>query len=267
MTENDLTTLTDWFSDFTSSFFSSDEGHNKNLRLKIEHTHNVRANITDIGKALSLTEERVMLAEAIALFHDIGRFPQYEQYRTFEDSKSVNHGLLGSDTLLKENILQELPVEERNLIVQAVKFHNVFKIPRLEDENLIFFVKLIRDADKLDILRVFLEYYESPQEQRASATAFGLPDTPEYSKEILERLYNKEKVSYSSLRTLNDFKLMNLSWTYALHYKASYLLLMEKGYMDRIIEHLPAAEDIERAVDLVRKFARERIQGTTENDQ
>ncbi len=259
MTENDLTTLTDWFSDFTSSFFSSDEGHNKNLRLKIEHTHNVRANITDIGKALSLTEERVMLAEAIALFHDIGRFPQYEQYRTFEDSKSVNHGLLGSETLLKEKVLQELTGEERHLIVQSVKFHNVFKIPRLEDENLIFFVKLIRDADKLDILRVFIEYYESPQEQRASATAFGLPDMPEYSKEILERLYNKEKVSYSMLRTLNDFKLMNLSWTYALHYKASYLLLLKKGYMDRIIEHLPAAEEITGVVLSLKKFVDEKL--------
>ena len=121
-----------------------------------------------------------------------------------------------------------------------------------------FFVKLIRDADKIDILRVFIEYYESPEDQRASATAFGLPDIPEYSKEILDRLYNKEKVSYSSLRTLNDFKLMNLSWTYALHYKASYRLLLEKGYMERIIEHLPAAEEIERVVDMLRKYAQER---------
>ena len=45
------------------------------------------------------------------------------------------------------------------------------------------------------------------------------------------------------------------------HYKASYLLLMEKGYMDRIIEHLPAAEEIERVVDMLRKYAQERTQG------
>ena len=260
MTENDLTTLKNWFSEFTGSFFSSVEEDNKNLRLKIVHTHNVCSNITYIAKALSLTEDRVMLAEAIALFHDIGRFPQYEKYRTFEDNKSINHGSLGSETLIKEKILQELTGEERNLIVHAVKFHNVFEIPRLEDENIIFFIKLIRDADKLDIFRVFIEHYESPEEQRASATAFGLPDIPEYSKEILERLYNKEKVSYSSLRTLNDFKLMNLSWTYTLHYKASYRLLLEKGYMDRIIEHLPAAEEINGVVLSLRKFLEEKLQ-------
>lgn len=261
MTEHDLTTLKNWFSEFTESFFSSDEEDNKNLRLKIVHTHNVCSNITHLAKALSLTEDRVMLAETIALFHDVGRFPQYERYRTFEDSKSINHGALGSETLIKEKALQELTGEEQNLIVHAVKFHNVFEIPRLKDENIIYFIKLIRDADKLDILRVFIEHYESPEERRASATAFGLPDTPEYSKEILARIYNQEKVSYASLRTLNDFKLMNLSWAYSLHYNASYLLLLEKGYMDRIIEHLPKAKEIERAVDLVRKCAQGRIQG------
>ena len=259
MTEKDLTLLEKWFSDYTSSFFSSDEEINKNLRLKIRHTHNVRANITNIANALSLTEDRVMLAEAIALFHDIGRFPQYEKYRTFEDSKSINHGILGSETLIKEKVLQELTGEEQNLIVHAVKFHNVFEIPRLADENIIFFIKLIRDADKLDILRVFIEHYESSEEQRASATAFGLPDTPEYSKEILERLYNKQKVSYSSLRTLNDFKLMNLSWTYTLHYKASYRLLLEQGYLDRIIEHLPAAEEITGVVLSLQKSLEEKL--------
>ena len=162
MTEKDLTLLKNWFSEYTESFFSSDEEVNRNLRLKIGHTHNVCANITNIAKVLSLTDDRVLLAEAIALFHDIGRFPQYDKYRTFEDSKSVNHGSLGSETLLKEKVLQELTGEERNLIVQAVKFHNVFEIPRLDDEDIIFFVKLVRDADKLDILRVFIEYYESP---------------------------------------------------------------------------------------------------------
>ena len=60
---------------------------------------------------------------------------------------------------------------------------------------------------------------------------------------------------------------MNLSWTYALHYKASYRLSLEKGYLDRIIEHLPEAEEIERVADLMRKFAQERIQGTEENNQ
>lgn len=260
MTESDLNSLKDRFSDYTGSFFSSSEEDNRNLKLKIEHSHNVCSNATHIAKALSLPADRVRLAEAAALFHDIGRFPQYEKYRTFEDSKSVNHGFLGSETLFNENILQNLPKEEQNLIRQTVKFHNVFDIPHFEDENLTFFVKLLRDADKLDILRVFINYYESPEEERASATAFGLPDTPEYSKEILERIYNRQKVSYSYLRTVNDFKLMNLSWTYLLNFKASYRLLKERGYLDRIIKHLPDAEEITRAVVLVRKFVEERLQ-------
>lgn len=201
-----------------------------------------------------------MLAESIALFHDIGRFPQYEKYGTFEDSKSVNHGLFGSEMLLKKNILQGLPEEESALIVQAVKFHNVFDVPQLEDENLTFFIKLLRDADKLDILRVFIDYYESPEDKRASATAFGLPDTPEYSKEILERLYNKQKVSYLNLKTVNDFKLMNLSWGYTLNFNESYMLLQERDYLNTVIKHLPKTEEITRIATLVKEHVQEILQ-------
>jgi len=259
MTGDDLSSLKKWFSDYTGSFFGSSNDDNRNLQLKAEHTQNVCANIREIAASLSLPLEKIILAEAIALFHDIGRFPQYKEYGTFNDRKSVNHGLLGANTLLKENVLQNLSEEERALIIQAVKFHNVFEAPHFEDENLTLFVNLIRDADKLDILRVFINYYESPEEERASAAAFGLPDTPEYSKEILERIYKKQKVSYTALRTVNDFRLMNLSWGYAMNFKASYRLLRERDYLNRVIKHLPGTEDIAGAAALVQEFVEEQL--------
>lgn len=260
MTAYELSKLKDWFSVYTSSFFTSDEEDNRNLRLKIEHTHHVCENIIRIARALVLSAKDLCLAEAIALFHDIGRFPQYDTYRTFEDSRSVNHGVLGAETLSQSGMLRGLPRRESSLILKAVRFHNVFALPAMDDGQIRFFVKLIRDADKLDILRVFIDYYESPVEQRASATAFGLPDTPEYSKEVLARLRQREKVSYASLKTLNDFKLMNLSWTYALHFAASYRLLQERGYVERIIDHLPNEEEITDVVGLLRRTAMGRIE-------
>ncbi|MBI5676315.1 MAG: HD domain-containing protein [Nitrospirae bacterium] len=259
MTNDDLNSLKLWFSDYTSSFFGADEGDNRNLRLKVEHTQNVCANIKEIAESLPLTSEKIILAETIALFHDIGRFSQYTKYKTFQDGKSINHGLLGAKILQEENLLSGLAAAERNLIFNSVKFHNVFQIPDLKDEELLLFQKLIRDADKLDILRVFINFYESPPEQRASATAFRLPDTPEYSKEILERIYKKQKVSYESLKTVNDFRLMNISWGYAMNFKASYRLLKEWDCLNRIARHLPATEDIAGAVALVRKFVEEQL--------
>ncbi len=136
-----------------------------------------------IANELSLNENERLLSETIALFHDLGRFPQYARFKTFNDRVSVNHGMLGAQVLENEKVLLHLDEKEQELIIKAVKFHNAFSIPQNEKEEIVFFLKLIRDADKLDIWRVFLDYYESPSEERASAVGLGLPDTSEYSKD------------------------------------------------------------------------------------
>ncbi|MEW6713578.1 MAG: HD domain-containing protein [Nitrospirota bacterium] len=259
MTGDDLNYLKEWFSDYTGSFFGDDEGDNRNLRLKAEHTQNVCSNIKEIAVSLPLSFKKVILAETIALFHDVGRFSQYIKYKTFQDNKSVNHGLLGARILEEKAVLKNLADAEKHLIINSVKFHNVFQMPDLKDEELTLFLKLVRDADKLDILRVFINFYESPAEERASATAFGLPDVPEYSKEILERIYKEQKVSYASLRSVNDFKLMNLSWGYAMNFKASYRLLKERDYLKRIARYLPQTEDIAGAVALLHRFIEKQL--------
>ncbi|MBS1112207.1 MAG: metal-dependent phosphohydrolase, sub domain, partial [Nitrospirae bacterium] len=129
MTGDDLTSLKKWFSEYKGSFLGSNEDDNRNVRLKEEHTENVCANIREIAKSLPLPFEKIILAETIALFHDIGRFPQYEKYKTFQDGKSVNHGVLGAKILQEKNVLNGFPEREKDLIINAVKFHNVFQIP------------------------------------------------------------------------------------------------------------------------------------------
>ncbi len=194
------------------------------------------------------------LAEAAALFHDIGRFPQYAKYKTFQDSISINHGLLGGQTLIEEKILDNLPDDEQELIIEAVRFHNAFSIPEKKKERIIFFLKLIRDADKLDIWRVFTEYYESPEEERASAAGLGLPEGMDYSEEVLSCIYTGHIASLSKVKTLNDFKLLQLSWVYDLNFRTSFELLLKRNYIDRIILTLPQREEIKRVTSVLKEF-------------
>ena len=256
MTRNDLNFFKKWFSDYCKSFYSSNIEDQKNIYLKEQHTLNVCENITEIAKELSLSNDQIILSEAVALFHDIGRFPQYAKYKTFRDNISVNHGLLGAQTLLGKKILQNLPDNEQELIIHAVKFHNAFSIPKIEKEDIVFFIKLIRDADKLDIWRVFIEYYESPDENRASAVSLGLPDIPEYSEDVTSCLYKKKIVSLSKIKTLNDFKLLQLSWIYDLNFNPSFRLLLERDYIDRITVKLPQTDEIQKASILLKEFVR-----------
>jgi hypothetical protein len=259
MTKEDLIYLKNWFSDYTNSYYSSHEEDQRNIMLKIKHSDNVRKNIVQIARASSLNSNKVRLAETIALFHDLGRFPQYAQYKTFRDADSVNHGLLGSRTLTEEGVLQHLPEDERHLIIQTVKFHNAFAIPSDLEGDAVMFLKLVRDADKVDIFRVFIEYYESPEEDRASATAFGVPDTPEYSNGMLSCIMNKQVASYSRIKTENDFKLMKLSWIYDMHFDESVRLLLRRNCVNKLIDKLPRTDEVRSAVAVLKGYLSRRI--------
>ncbi|MEW6569977.1 MAG: HD domain-containing protein [Nitrospirota bacterium] len=259
MKQSDLAFLKKWFSDYCMSFYFPNIDDQRNILLKEEHTAKVCENILYIAKGLSLDKNKTMLAETIALFHDIGRFPQYSKYKTFRDRKSVNHGLLGAETLIEKRILDRLPQNERELIIEAVRFHNAFSVPKNEKEEFVFFSRLIRDADKLDIWRVFLEYYSSPEDERASAVGLGLPDLPHYTKEVLLTLYEKRVVSLSEIKTLNDFKMLQLSWIFDLNFTPSFKLLSERKYIDRIIAHLPQTDEIQQASLFLKDFVEKRI--------
>jgi hypothetical protein len=257
--KDDLIVFRKWFSDYCKSFYSPDNEDQKNISLKESHTYRVNENIVEITKRLSLDSNQTMLAEAIALFHDIGRFPQYAKYKTFRDSVSTNHGLLGAQTLIKYGVLNSLPDNEQDLVIQAVKFHNAFSIPKKENSSIIFFIKLIRDADKLDIWRVFIEFYESPAENRASAISLGFPDLKEYSEDVLLSIYQQKIVSRSQIKTLNDFKLLQLSWLYDLNFKPSFQLFLERDYLYRITAQLPQAEEIQNVSFFLEKFIKKRL--------
>jgi hypothetical protein len=259
MKRDDLNTLKAWFSEYCGSFSSDLEEDQKNYDVKRKHTDDVCSNMLAIAEDLELDDERTMLAEAVALFHDVGRFPQYQQFKTFQDSVSVNHGALGAKVLIESSALRGLPKEEQDLIVRAVTLHNVLAIPGELDRNLLQYVKMIRDADKLDIWRVFLEYYAQPKSDQATAVGLGLPDTPEYSPEILTDLHQRKLVLLSSLKTLTDFKLLQLAWIFDLNFPASFRIVAQRSYIDRFALTLPKTDDIADAVDAVREYLNEKL--------
>ncbi len=259
MTEKDLISFTSWFSEYCRSFYSVREEDQRNILLKEEHTRKVCGNMRRISGELSMNSKEVLLAETIALFHDVGRFPQYARYGTFSDAVSVNHALLGAEILDSMRVLADLPEEDQRLVLHAIRFHNAYALPNIEDDKGLFFLKLIRDADKLDIWRVFIEYYEAPPEKRASAAGLGLPHDAGYSGEVLRALLEKRVVPLSSVKTLDDFKLLQLSWIYDLNFGVSLRMLLERDYMDRILKTLPRESEIHCVSSFLREYMLERL--------
>ncbi|MBI5681985.1 MAG: HD domain-containing protein [Deltaproteobacteria bacterium] len=254
MTNKEISFFRKWFSDYCKSFYSHNEEDNKNISVKEHHTLNVCQNAVLIAKNLSLDENSLLLAEASALFHDLGRFRQYALYKTFIDRDSVNHGVLGAEILAKEKVLEHLPENEQRLIIETVRFHNAFKLPRLNNKEIIKNLKIIRDADKLDIWQVLAKYYISTAEDRPSAVSLGMPDTPEYSRDIILSILNKQMAFLKDVKTLNDFKLLQLSWVYDINFPASLNLLIERGHIMEIADTLPQTEDIRNAVRYIQRY-------------
>jgi hypothetical protein len=255
MEQNELGLLKEWFTTYCRSFYTENEADNRNFSLKEIHTHHVRENMNRLTGSLKLSPNERITAEAIALFHDVGRFEQYRRYSTFMDAISENHAALGVKILKEERVLANVPEEERRAIYPAISLHNVFRVPSSITGRGLLFTRLIRDADKLDIWRIFAEYYMQPETERASAVGLGFPDLPGCSPEVLDCLERSEMVNLSTLKSLNDFKLLQLSWVFDLNFPASFRLALDRGYIDALAETLPEDGKVEHALILIREYA------------
>lgn len=248
MQKEDLVFFRNWFSEYVNGFSSSDPFIRENLDLKAEHTKSVCKNILLLAKAERLGENECLIAETIALFHDLGRFEQFLKYKTFKDSESENHAALGVKILKKTGILSRLPGEERNVVLKAVEFHNLMEIPKAASNSpqLLFYSKLIRDADKLDILRLICKDYEAGEKSRNPALELYLPDTPECSGPVLEDIMNNRMAKLRDVRNQNDVKLLRLSWVFDINFPETFTLIRKRRYLETIMSSLPGTEEVRR---------------------
>jgi hypothetical protein len=259
MTEAEFRKFQDWFSGYVRGYLTGDQEDRKNMLLKEKHTVLVCGNIAIMAGEEVLSPSDRLLARCVGLFHDVGRFPQYRQYRTFNDARSVNHGELGARVLSENGVLAGLEGNEREWILTAVRYHNSFSLAHVKDERALLFLKLIRDADKLDIWRVFIEFFAQPREERASAAGIGLPDTPGYSGELLPVILRSEIIPLSRVRNLNDYKLLQLSWIFGLYFRASFRLTRERRIIESLASYLPRDGLIEKALVHLKKFVEEKL--------
>jgi putative nucleotidyltransferase with HDIG domain len=249
MRNDQLDRLKAWFADYSRSFLTTGGAVGVPLRLKIEHTDEVCRNMVKLARAIDLNTDQVATAEAIGLLHDVGRFEQYQHFRTFSDRQSVNHATLGVRILDAAGVLEPLGEAEKAVIVRAIRFHNALKLPHEPSSATRVFIQLIRDADKLDIWRVFADYLAQPQ--RDPAIVQHLPDNDTWQEAIVSSLLEKRIAKLEDMRSLNDLKMLQLSWVFDLNFQQSYQLATEAGHLHAIARMLVRHPHIDQAVSMV----------------
>ncbi len=250
METRELDHLKQQFHDYADTFIDPTRDDGPYL-LKKKHTIRVCREILGLGRELGLPRAELVLAEAMALLHDIGRFEQFKTYNTFLDLASENHAHLGLGVIEKMKLLDHLSPRDKALITGAVGFHNAATLPRNRDHKALFFMKLLRDADKLDIWQVVIDHYLAAGANNDKFIELGLGDDGGYSKEAFQAIFQREFIKSSHIKRLNDFKLMQISWVFDLNFAPSVARVKERRYIEQLASTLPGCADLDKALDHV----------------
>ncbi len=260
MNNEQLTKLKSLFDKFVAGHYCDDEVINANVKIKQEHTRFVCEEMLYLADEFKLNENQRLLAESIALLHDIGRFPQFIKYRTFNDQRSIDHCALALEVIRKENVLADLSGSERQLIETAVKYHGAKMLPPDLSSDTLLFSKMIRDADKLDIYRVITQAYIQHRDDPANfKLEIEFPDLPGYTPAILDAVLAGRLIEYKDLRCWNDMKLCILGWVYDVNFPAALKRIRQHGYLDLVLSFLPDNNDTRRVRDKILAYVDSRI--------
>lgn len=212
-------------------------------QLKLEHSIRVSADSRAIAKGSDWSENEQNLAEAIGLLHDTARFPQFEQYKTFSDADSVDHGDLGFQTLEQESLLEGLSEESRALILHSVRHHNKKDLPQKQTAREEKYLRLIRDADRVDIFFICWDALHSGQVHEHPELMMNIDFAGPPAEEILDQFERGEAINYKNINSMADRFVLQLSWMHDLSYVASKRLVRDRGILDKFIDVLPTKSD------------------------
>lgn len=234
-----------WFDQYVAGFTAKENASPDlvtNIRLKKNHSERVVKEILWIADQLNLDDDARDLAGVMALFHDIGRFEQYDRFRTFADHKSENHAELGVKILQHHRVLDCLPPDRADLICRVIAYHNRAVLPENETEECLFYARLLRDADKLDIWQVLIDHYQRHGRDDNPAVELGLPDTPGMSDRVYDMVVNAKIVQARDMRNLNDFKLLQIGWVFDINFAPALQRVRDRGYVASICRTLPSSD-------------------------
>lgn len=239
-----LNKVNSWFEAYVRSFRGRNSEEQEAYAMKAEHTLKVRDISRELAEYLMLSPRDVALAQIIGILHDVGRFSQFEKYHSFIDFKTEDHAALGLKVIGEQDFVNDFLPEDRMVIFYAIQYHNKKNLAFAPNERALFFGKILRDADKMDIYRV-LEPFLRPSD--------GSGVSPLFVKNFIEG----KQCDYPACRTLDDKKIIRLMWAYDINFSWMLEKIARKGYFEVIYRNLPHTPEItqgmQKLVDYVVK--------------
>lgn len=257
----------DTFKKYTDNYDTSDE----KIKLKVDHTYRVAALSERIAESLGLNKEDTDLAWLIGMLHDIGRFEQLKNYGTFSDADSIDHAHYGVKLLFDEGLIWEFidktdigalkntdnklknenisetylnsgkdnenskeGVTELDIIKTAIWNHSAYRVEDGLPERVVMFCNIIRDADKIDILKV---NYDVTLEVIYDVTTEELKNA-EVTDEVMTAFMEHHAVLRSLKKTPIDNLVGHAALVFELVYNESFKIVKEQGYLKKMLSYV-----------------------------
>lgn len=223
-----------------------------NEKIKLKYNHSLRVmNLSEkYAKLLGFSEEDIEIAKIIGLLHDFGRFEQLKVYDSFNDLETVDHADYSIKQLFDKGEIRKFVKDDKNdeLIKFAIKNHNKFKLPEIDDERVMMHAKLIRDVDKIDI--VYLLGFLGELNDKATKE--------QLSPVVIESIRNHYTVNRSLLKNHNDH--LATTFAYAFDIYNDLCLPEIKQNLKWYYEQIEGEEVFKEVYDIIIKYIDERIE-------
>lgn len=239
--------LSSWWEAYVRRFLGRDAETDYHVRLKVAHTARVRTLCLRLAAETGLAAPERELAEAAALLHDVGRFPQYWRHRTFRDLLSVDHAALGVETLDQEQVWPLVPAALQSPLRQAVAWHNKKALPAEACGAAWLPAKLVRDADKLDIFDML-----TTTAAHRMPPSDGIAPAGGLAPAVAAAVAAGRLAEATDVKTAADQQVFRISWVYDLNTAAAVRYFVAAGFLPALLAAVPEGEakrQVRRAVE------------------
>ena len=237
MTNINRQAVKEQFAAYTRNYDPTDS----KIALKIAHTYRVADNCEKIARSINLSDDEVEFAWLSGMLHDVGRFEQVRIYNTFIDSESVDHAEFGADLLFgKENLIAGYTTDSSiyKMMETVIRQHNKYRIDKSIDGKTLVFCNILRDADKVDILRVNVE---TPMEEIYNVSEEVLYNSG-VSEEVMKQVREHHAVNRDVMTSPAEHLIGHIALSFELVYPKSWELAKEQGYLYKMFE-FPSKND------------------------
>lgn len=262
------------FKKYTDNYDISDE----KIKLKVDHTYRVAALSERIARSLGLGDDDTNLAWLIGMLHDIGRFEQLKNYGTFSDAESIDHAHYGVELLFEDGLIEKFASEndtkdlkgtkdlketavkseneeketkeisELDILRTAIWNHSAYRVEEGLTDRVKMFCNIIRDADKIDILKV---NYDVTLEVIYDVTTEELENSG-VTDEVMKAFMEHHAVLRSLKKTPIDNLVGHAALVFELVYNESFKIVKEQGYIEKMLSYVSDNQDTVKKFEIMR---------------